>query len=51
MDFLRLILFLLTHRACPVCRGGALHVEGGECCMCGGDGVVPLGHEEPREVL
>lgn len=41
MNWLNVLFFVLTSRPCPVC---SQNPDGcGDCPLCGGEGVVPLG--------
>lgn len=49
MNWLRFLIYCLTHKPCPLCSGGHQRLETGLCCMCGGEGVVPLFDHDARE--
>ena len=44
----QMIIYVLTHKPCPICRGE--HIASGFCCMCGGEGLVPRGHAGPEKI-
>lgn len=48
MSWIKIIAYALTHRPCPMCNGNSLHMQGCDCCLCGGEGVVPHGQKLPE---
>jgi len=49
MDWIKMLFFFMTHKPCPYCSADPAGCI--DCPACGGEGVVPGDHKEPREVV
>lgn len=41
MTWMKMLIYWLTSRPCPMCNSGMQPADGCGCPLCGGEGVVP----------